>query len=139
MDEAQMLGRALRASGRRIGVFLFLFLVVLAQVVLGYLMVVFESSHPRTQLQTVGQGLYRAIVTMTTVGYGDFVLQTVQGQLLVALVMLRFGIIAIPTGIFTVETIHQSRQDRFCVCRECGNTEHRCAASHCDQCGAVLP
>jgi voltage-gated potassium channel len=47
----------------------FLFFVVMAQVVLGYLMVLVESSHPETQFQTVGQGVYWAIVTMTTVGY----------------------------------------------------------------------
>ena len=137
LDEAQLLGRALRASARRIGVFLFF--VVLAQVVLGYLMVVFESGHPDTQFQTVGQGVYWAIVTMTTVGYGDFVPQTVQGQMLAAVVMLLgFGIIAIPTGIVTVETMQQMRQDQR-VCAGCGHGDHRRDALHCDRCGAPLP
>ena len=136
MDEAQMLGRALRASARRIGVFLFF--VVMAQVVLGYLMVVIESGHPDTQFQTVGQGVYWAIVTMTTVGYGDFVPQTVLGRALAGLVMLLgFGIIAIPTGIVTVESIQQARQDRR-LCSSCGHRDHRREASHCDQCGAEL-
>ena len=136
LDEAQMLGRALRASSRRIGVFLFF--VVMAQVVLGYLMVLIESGHPDTQFQTVGQGVYWAIVTMTTVGYGDFVPQTVLGRLLAAVVMLLgFGIIAIPTGIVTVESIQQARQDRRPCCR-CGHRDHRREASHCDQCGAEL-
>ena len=137
MDEAQTLGRALRASARRIGVFLFF--VVLTQVVLGYLMVVIESSHPNTQFQTVGQGVYWAIVTMTTVGYGDFVPQTVLGQLLAAVVMLLgFGIIAIPTGIVTVEAMQQVRQDQR-VCAGCGHGNHRRDALHCDRCGAPLP
>ena len=137
MDEAQLLGRALKASARRIGVFLFF--VVMAQVVLGYLMVVFESSHPNTQFQTVGQGVYWAIVTMTTVGYGDFVPQTVLGQVLAAVVMLLgFGIIAIPTGIVTVETMQQVRQDQR-VCTHCSHPDHRREASHCDRCGAPLP
>ena len=136
LDEAQMLGRALRASARRIGAFLFF--VVMAQVVLGYLMVLIESGHPDTQFQTVGQGVYWAIVTMTTVGYGDFVPQTVLGRLLAAVVMLLgFGIIAIPTGIVTVESIQQARQDRR-VCSSCGHGDHRREASHCDQCGAEL-
>ena len=136
LDEAQMLGRALRASARRIGVFLFF--VVMAQVVLGYLMVVIESGHPDTQFQTVGQGVYWAIVTMTTVGYGDFVPQTVLGRLLAAVVMLLgFGIIAIPTGIVTVESIQQARQYRR-ACSSCGHRDHRREASHCDQCGADL-
>ena len=141
MDEAQMLGRALRATARRIGVFLFF--VVIAQVVLGYLMVVFESAHPNNpnnQFQTVGQGVYWAIVTITTVGYGDFVPQTVQGKLLVAVVMLLvFGIIDIPTGIVTVESIQQARQYRFRFCSQCGCQDHRRGAIHCDQCGEVLP
>ncbi|QNI84065.1 cation transporter/ voltage-gated ion channel (VIC) family protein [Synechococcus sp. PROS-7-1] len=137
MDEAQLLGRALKASARRIGVFLFF--VVLAQVVLGYLMVVIESGHPNTQFQTVGQGVYWAIVTMTTVGYGDFVPQTVLGQVLAAVVMLLgFGIIAIPTGIVTVETMQQVRHDQR-VCTHCSHAEHRREASHCDRCGAPLP
>ncbi|TCD57575.1 potassium channel protein [Synechococcus sp. BS56D] len=137
LDEAQLLGHALRASARRIGVFLFF--VVLTQVVLGYLMVVIESGHPNTQFQTVGQGVYWAIVTMTTVGYGDFVPQTVLGRVLAAVVMLLgFGIIAIPTGIVTVETINQAREDqRDCV--SCGRSGHRPRAAHCDQCGARLP
>ena len=117
----------------------FLFFVVLTQVVLGYLMVVIESSHPNTQFQTVGQGVYWAIVTMTTVGYGDFVPQTVLGQVLAAVVMLLgFGIIAIPTGIVTVETMQQMRQDQR-VCAGCGHGDHRRDALHCDRCGAPLP
>ena len=137
MDEAQLLGRALKASARRIGVFLFF--VVMAQVVLGYLMVVFESGHPNTQFQTVGQGVYWAIVTMTTVGYGDFVPQTVLGQVLAAVVMLLgFGIIAIPTGIVTAETMQQIRKDTR-VCTHCGHADHRREALHCDRCGAPLP
>jgi len=136
LDEAQLLGNALRASARRIGVFLFF--VVMTQVVLGYLMVVIESGHPQTQFQTVGQGVYWAIVTMTTVGYGDFVPQTVLGRLLAAVVMLLgFGIIAIPTGIVTVETLNQGRGTQL-PCGRCGRSGHRLRAIHCDQCGAPL-
>ena len=58
MDEAQMLGGALQASARRIG--MFLLFVVMAQVVFGSLMVAFESGYPNTQFQTVGQGVYWA-------------------------------------------------------------------------------
>ena len=122
MDEAQTLGRALRASARRIGVFLFF--VVLTQVVLGYLMVVIESSHPNTQFRLWVRGCTGRSY-MTTVGYGDFVPQTVLGQLLAAVVMLLgFGIIAIPTGIVTVEAMQQVRRDQR-VCAGCGHGDHR--------------
>ena len=62
------------------------------------------------------------------------------GQVLAAVVMLLgFGIIAIPTGIVTVEPIQQARQDRLRVCSQCGHQEHRRGALHRDQCGAPLP
>ena len=100
IDEARVLGQALRGSARTIGVFLFF--VVLLQVVLGYSIFVIESVRPDSQFQTVASGVYWAIVTMTTVGYGDVVPQTELGRLLASVVMLLgFGIIAIPTGILT--------------------------------------
>ena len=101
IDEARVLGQALRGSARTIGVFLFF--VFLLQVVLGYSIFVIESARPDSQFQTVASGVYWAIVTMTTVGYGDVVPQTELGRLLASVVMLLgFGIIAIPTGILTV-------------------------------------
>ena len=107
LDEARALGAALKASARRITVFV-LFVLIL-QVVLGYVMVVVESFHPESQFRSVAQGVYWAIVTMTTVGYGDIVPQTALGRILAAVVMLLgFGIIAIPTGIVTVEGLRRA-------------------------------
>jgi voltage-gated potassium channel len=82
--------------------------------------------------------VYWAIVTMTTVGYGDIVPQTVLGRLLASVVMmLGFGIIAIPTGILTVSGVqHHQKQLERSTCHQCGRQGHRRDAQHCDQCGA---
>jgi voltage-gated potassium channel len=141
MDEARALGAALKASARRITVFI-LFVLIL-QVVLGYLMVVVESFHPESQFRTVAQGVYWAIVTMTTVGYGDIVPQTPIGRILAGAVMLLgFGIIAIPTGIVTVEGWRRAGAAsavRQLTCTGCGQESHRREAGFCDRCGAPLP
>ena len=132
------LQQALRGSARTIGVFLFF--VFLLQVVLGYSIFVIESARPDSQFQTVGSGVYWAIVTMTTVGYGDVVPQTELGRLLASSVMLLgFGIIAIPTGILTLSGVrnHQQRSAEV-VCNSCGRPGHRRDARYCDGCGVSL-
>ena len=138
IDEARVLGQALRGSARTICVYLFF--VFLLQVVLGYFIFVIESANPDSQFQTVSNGVYWAIVTMTTVGYGDLVPQTALGRLLASVVMmLGFGIIAIPTGLLTVAGVkHQGQQQNTTTCAACGRGGHRKDATHCDQCGASL-
>ena len=118
-----------------------LFFVVLLQVVLGYSIFVIESVRPDSQFQTVASGVYWAIVTMTTVGYGDVVPQTELGRLLASVVMLLgFGIIAIPTGILTVSGVrHHQHRGVDVTCGGCGRQGHRRDARHCDACGAPLP
>jgi voltage-gated potassium channel len=118
----------------------FLFFVFLLQVVLGYAIFVIESAGPNSQFDTVSKGVYWAIVTMTTVGYGDVVPQTALGRLLASVVMmLGFGIIAIPTGILTVSGVkHHQNQLAGVPCPQCGRQGHRRDAQHCDQCGALL-
>ena len=137
IDEARLLGQALRGSARTIGVFLFF--VVLLQVVLGYAIFVIESVRPDSQFQTVASGVYWAIVTMTTVGYGDVVPHTELGRLLASVVMLLgFGIIAIPTGILTVSGIRLQRNQSGTVCNKCGETKHFINSIHCHSCGELL-
>ena len=138
IDEAKVLAQALRGSARTICVFLFF--VFLLQVVLGYAIFVIESAGPNSQFDTVSKGVYWAIVTMTTVGYGDVVPQTALGRLLASVVMmLGFGIIAIPTGILTVSGVkHHQNQLAGVPCPQCGRQGHRRDAQHCDQCGALL-
>ena len=138
IDEARVLGQALRGSARTICVYLFF--VFLLQVVLGYFIFVIESASPDSQFQTVSNGVYWAIVTMTTVGYGDLVPQTALGRLLASVVMmLGFGIIAIPTGLLTVSGVRHQQKQRGITCSACGRQGHRKDATHCDQCGASLP
>ena len=109
--------------------------------VLGYSIFVIESVRPDSQFQSVGSGVYWAIVTMTTVGYGDVVPQTELGRLLASVVMLLgFGIIAIPTGILTVSGVrHHQQRGVEMTCASCGRQGHRRDALHCDACGASLP
>ena len=137
IDEARMLGRALRGSARTICVYLFF--VFMLQVVLGYCIFVIESASPDSQFKTISNGVYWAIVTMTTVGYGDVVPQTALGRLLATVVMmLGFGIIAIPTGILTYSGV-KHRQTQDVSCDNCGRSGHRGDAVHCDRCGLPLP
>ena len=139
IDEAKVLGQALRNSARTICVYLFF--VFMLQVVLGYSIFVIESVNPDSPFKTMGNGVYWAIVTMTTVGYGDYVPQTGLGRLLAsAVMMLGFGIIAIPTGILTYSGVRSQLQDSpELTCTVCGRTGHRRDATHCDQCGSLLP
>ena len=99
-----------------------------------------ESVCPESQFQAVASGVYRAIVTMTTVGYGDVVPQTGLGWLLASVVtLLGFGIIAIPTGILMVSGVrHHQQRLADLVCSSWGRQGHRRDTLHCDACGASL-
>jgi voltage-gated potassium channel len=135
LGEAQQLAQALRASGRKITVFLGAIVTVV--VIVGALMYVIEGeAHRCTSIPT---SMYRAVVTMTTVGYGDIAPRTALGQLLAALLMiLGYGIIAVPTGIVSVELAHASRAVSGQACPACGTEGHDTDATHRKYCGARL-
>jgi len=135
LGEAQLLISALRASRRKITVFLVGIATVV--VIVGTLMYVIEGeAHGFTSIPT---SMYWAIVTMTTVGYGDIAPGTPLGQLLAALLMiLGYGIIAVPTGIVTVELAHAGRAVSRQACPACGAEGHDIDATHCKHCGARL-
>ncbi len=84
--------------------------------------------------------IYWAIVTMTTVGYGDIAPATVPGRMLASIVMIiGYGIIAVPTGIVTVEMANVRRRPVTTqACPVCGRDGHDRDAKHCKYCGSML-
>lgn len=137
--EAASLGASLYASRRKIMVFLLAVLTLV--VIIGAIMYMIESE--QSGFTSIPVGVYWAIVTLTTVGYGDISPQTPVGQFLASLVMiLGYSIIAIPTGIVTVEWA-QNRAGRSAsagspTCPGCGLSEHDSDARFCKRCGARL-
>jgi voltage-gated potassium channel len=136
VGEARVLGMALRAARYKITVFLIT--VVTCVVVVGSLMFLIEG--PEHGFTSIPQGVYWAIVTLTTVGYGDIAPATGVGQALAAVVMiLGYGLIAVPTGIVTVELAHQSqRRPSPLICSGCGGEGHEGDARFCRHCGGSL-
>ena len=135
--EADTLRLALRASRRKISVFLSA--VLLLVVIIGALMYVIEGeAHGFTSIPL---SIYWAIVTLTTVGYGDLSPQTPVGQILASVVMIvGYGIIAVPTGIVTAELAQAARQQKITrqSCSSCAAEGHDPDALHCKYCGAIL-
>jgi voltage-gated potassium channel len=137
LSEADVLMRALRASRRKISVFLLTVLTLV--VIIGTLLYVIEGEeHGFTSIPV---SIYWAVVTLTTVGYGDISPKTPAGQTLAAVVMIiGYGIIAVPTGIVTVE-IAQAARHRVVstqACPECGSEGHDADAVYCKYCAGKL-
>jgi voltage-gated potassium channel len=136
LSEAGVITEALRASRRKISVFLF---AVLALVVLiGSMMYVVEG--PQNGFVSIPASMYWAIVTLTTVGYGDLSPQTSFGKFLASMVMIiGYAIIAVPTGIVTSEfTAARRRGHSRQSCPSCGREGHDDDANHCKFCGSAL-
>ncbi|MCZ6917878.1 MAG: ion transporter [Gemmatimonadetes bacterium] len=138
ISEADVLMRAMRASSRKITIFVVAVLTLV--VILGSLMYLIEGAE--NGFTSIPRGVYWAIVTLTTVGYGDVSPQTPWGQALAAMVMITgYAIIAVPTGIVTSEITRLSRETPAGVARECpqcargGHDEN---AAYCNHCGSPL-
>jgi voltage-gated potassium channel len=136
LGEARLLSHALRASRRKITVFLFAVLTLV--VIFGSLMYLIED--PESGFTSIPQSIYWTIVTLTTVGYGDISPQTGLGQTIAAMIMIiGYGIIAVPTGIVTAElsqTYKKSVSTQACL--ECGAEGHDSDAKFCKFCGSRL-
>jgi len=139
VEEAAVLVAALNASRRKIIVF---FVSILSLVcVEGTIMYVLERG-TNSGFSNIPQSIYWAIVTITTVGYGDISPVTIAGKVMASIIMLTgFAIIAVPTGIVTSELNRRATAaevDHRC-CGECGCVGHLGAALYCHQCGRELP
>ena len=136
VGEAGLLVQALKASRRKITVFLFAVLTTV--IILGSLMYLIEG--PERGFSSIPHSVYWAIVTLTTVGYGDISPQTPLGQALASIIMIiGYGIIAVPTGIVTVELSHVARlQGLSRRCHQCGEGISDADALYCRRCGAKL-
>jgi voltage-gated potassium channel len=136
LTEAGVITSALRASRRKI--FVFLFAVLALVVVIGALMYMIEG--PEHGFHSIPTSMYWTIVTLTTVGYGDLSPKTPLGKLLASVVMiLGYAIIAVPTGIVTSElTAARGRGHSRQACPSCGREGHDDDATHCKYCGAAL-
>ena len=135
--EASMLRAALHASARKIIVFLGVVLTLV--LIVGSLMYLIEGE--RHGFTSIPESIYWAIVTMTTVGYGDIAPSTLLGKLLASAVMIvGYGIIAVPTGIVTVELARTSGKKLVNTrsCPECAAEGHEFDAKHCKYCGSQL-
>jgi voltage-gated potassium channel len=136
LGEANVLAEALRASRHKVMVFLGTVLVMV--VIFGTAMFVIEGEE--SGFTSIPRSMYWAIVTMTTVGYGDVAPQTVLGQLLASAIMITgYGIIAVPTGIVTAEIVSLGRKPITTrSCPSCLSEGHLHTAKFCRDCGAEL-
>ena len=145
LGEARTLGRALAASRYRIAVFLITVLTLV--VVLGSFMYLIEGSS--AGFTSIPVSVYWAVVTLTTVGFGDITPDTTLGRFLASLIMLLgYGMIAVPTGIVSVElaqAAHNAKETVDCppgarhwICSECYSGGHQEDARFCKTCGATV-
>ena len=129
---------ALKASREKITVFLTF--VMISVVILGSIMYLIESgSNPA--FSSIPRSIYWAIVTLTTVGYGDIAPHTILGQAVASAIMiLGYGVLAVPTGIVSAEMVKQDQKVNLSdqVCKTCMLENHDADAHYCKRCGSLL-
>jgi voltage-gated potassium channel len=137
VGEARQLTRALHSSRRKI--MIFYFTVIHIVVIVGAMMYLIEGRE--NGFTSIPRSIYWAIVTITTVGYGDIAPQTNVGQAVAAFLMITgYAILAVPTGIVTAEWAMQNRQRIISTqsCPQCSSEGHDADAKFCKHCGADM-
>ena len=136
IGESNTLMKALIASRAKVGVFIFSVLVIC--IIFGTLMYMIEPDE--SGFTSIPEGIYWSIVTLTTVGYGDIAPITPFGQFLAAVIMIMgYGIIAVPTGIVTAELSEKSKiSSNTQACPHCMTSDHPDNAIYCYHCGELL-
>ncbi|MCB1227384.1 MAG: ion transporter [Verrucomicrobiales bacterium] len=135
LREGDVLVAALRASRAKITVFLAA--VMTTVVVMGTLMYLIEGEEHG--FNSIPESVYWAIVTLTTVGYGDIAPETVMGRMVASVIMIMgYGIIAVPTGIFSIELSQAASRAHSKTCPQCNFSESDAEASYCRRCGCRL-
>lgn len=129
---------SLKASRHKIAVFLSAVMAIV--IVMGAAMYLIEG--PENGFRSIPESIYWAIITLTTVGYGDITPITPLGKSLAAMIMiLGYSIIAVPTGIITSELSLKSAQlkeEQEKCCKDCGCVEHDEDANYCKKCGKKI-
>ena len=137
LHEGYLMLESIRRSLRKISVF-FLFVVIIV-ICLGTVMYMLEHGQPGSPFTDIPTSIYWAVVTMTTVGYGDITPTTELGRFFSALTMLLgYTVLAVPTGIVTAEMVKSSHEAASRVCPNCGRSGHDPEATHCKYCGSRL-
>ena len=135
IGETNMLMNAIVSSRRKVTVFIFSILVMVT--IFGSIMYLVEGEE--NGFTSIPRSIYWAIVTITTVGYGDISPQTSIGQFIASLAMIfGYATIAIPTGIISAEYSSMKGKFNSTTCNDCGSEDHEDDASFCKTCGASL-
>lgn len=138
LGASQQLSKAIRASRGKILVFVTSILIL--TIILGTIMYLVESDE--SGFNSIPRSMYWAIITLTTVGYGDITPHSAIGQFIASVVMiLGYGIIAVPTGIVTSELTKsemESIEDNTQHCSNCSAEKHKNNAQYCYKCGEEL-
>lgn len=137
ISEMKFLGVAIKGSLRKISIFMLIVLMLV--IILGSVMYLVEGG--TNGFTSIPESIYWAIVTITTVGYGDITPATTIGKFVASLIMMiGYGIIAVPTGIITTEMALAVKEKGHMheVCRRCGKEGHDADARFCKNCGEKL-